>query len=568
MRAYLNQLVTEIISELFEVEQDALVRRTQDVKHGHYQANAAMALAKRLKKNPREVATAIADALGARPEFKKVEVAGPGFINLTLSNAFLVERGTALLSDRKRSGVSPVPRPEKIVVDFSSPNIAKQMHVGHLRSTIIGAALVRILRFVGHEVIGDNHLGDWGTQYGLLIVGMREFGSDNALATSPIDELERIYKLASARAKEDETFAAAAREELRKLQAGDPENRATWERFVEASKASLNKNYARLGVTFDAWLGESAYDAMLPGVVEELLEKGIAREDNGAICVFFNEQAGEVDKQLKKSDVPFIVRKKDGAYLYSTTDIATVLYRRDEFHADRSIYVVGTPQRFHFKQLFQVMKLLAVEMELIHVAFGQILGMDGKIIKTRAGTSVRLSDLLDEAEQKARERITQAEFLRIPPEDLDDAVAAIGIGAVKWADLSQNRATDYQFDWDKLVAFSGNAGPYLQYQYARCESLFRKGEVDRDAIDGPLRLEEPQERALVFQLLQFEDQVRDSAKRLEPHLICDHLYDLAKAFSRFWDKCPILHDNKTTRASRLVLVELSRRQLRLGLDLL
>ncbi|HJL20927.1 MAG TPA: arginine--tRNA ligase, partial [Polyangiaceae bacterium LLY-WYZ-15_(1-7)] len=350
LERYLDDLAAATMQEALGLEERprALLRTTQDPKFGDYQINGAMALAKRLKKAPRDLAGPIAEAMAKHEAIAKADVAGPGFVNLTLDAGWLGRQLAAALGDA-RLGVDAVEAPEKIVVDFSSPNIAKQMHVGHLRSTIIGWSLVQLYRAVGHEVIGDNHLGDWGTQFGLLIVGMREFGDEGALEKDAIAELERVYKLASKKAKEDEAFAESARAELAKLQGGDPENTALWERFVATTRQTLEAIYARLGVRFDEWLGESAYDAMLPGVVETLLEKGIAREDQGAICVFFHDMdpgaiEGAVEgyalpKRLRKQKQPFIVRKKDGAFLYSTTDISTVLHRKEEMGADQSVYV-------------------------------------------------------------------------------------------------------------------------------------------------------------------------------------------------------------------------------------
>ncbi|HJK89324.1 MAG TPA: arginine--tRNA ligase [Polyangiaceae bacterium LLY-WYZ-15_(1-7)] len=582
LERYLDDLAAATMQEALGLEERprALLRTTQDPKFGDYQINGAMALAKRLKKAPRDLAGPIAEAMAKHEAIAKADVAGPGFVNLTLDAGWLGRQLAAALGDA-RLGVDAVEAPEKIVVDFSSPNIAKQMHVGHLRSTIIGWSLVQLYRAVGHEVIGDNHLGDWGTQFGLLIVGMREFGDEGALEKDAIAELERVYKLASKKAKEDEAFAESARAELAKLQGGDPENTALWERFVATTRQTLEAIYARLGVRFDEWLGESAYDAMLPGVVETLLEKGIAREDQGAICVFFHDMdpgaiEGAVEgyalpKRLRKQKQPFIVRKKDGAFLYSTTDIATVLHRKEEMGADRSVYVVGAPQALHFEQLFAVMRLLGVEMGLEHVSFGSVLGEDGKPLKTRDGKTVKLKDLLDEAEQKTREIVeaSRAEGkLRIAEEDLDEAVATIGIGAVKWADLMQNRATDYKYDPEKMCSFKGNAGPYVQYQYARVRSLFAEGGLEYEGFEAPIAPEHEAEVGLARVLIRFGDVVHRAAEGSLPNLICDHLYEVASAYSRFYTQCPVLKSEGETRETRLGLAALAGRQLEKGLELL
>lgn len=563
---YLDAIAAAAIRDALGTDAPAVLRPTQDPKHGDYQVNGVLPLAKQLKKNPRELAAPVAAALSEHEAIAGAEVAGPGFVNLRLSDAWIAARLGDALADRERDGVPAAPRPETIVVDYSSPNIAKQMHVGHLRSTIIGDALVRILRFAGHTVIGDNHLGDWGTQFGLLIVGMREWGSEESLRASPIFELERVYKLASAKAKEDEAFAERARAELAKLQAGDAENRRLWKQFVDATKQSLDEIYDRLGVRFDEWLGESAYDEMLPGVVEMLLEKGIAREDQGAVCVFFNELEG-VEGKLKKQEVPFIVRKKDGAYLYSTSDIATVLYRRDRWSVDRSVYVVDKRQGQHFEQLFEVVRLLGIPMKLEHVGFGMVLGADGTPIKTRDGTALTLASLLDEAEERAQ-KLMQEE-LSLPEAQAKELARAVGIGAVKYADLSQNRTSDYKFEWEKLISLKGNSGPYMQYAHARCNSILRKGEIDSAAIDGSsLRVEAPEEATLARRLLKLPDVVHTSAEQHYPHFIADHLYALAREFSSFFERCPVLKSEGATRESRLALVDLTRRQLARGLGLL
>ncbi len=568
IEAFLDEAAAQAIREVHGVDQPALLRPTQDPKLGDYQINAAMPLSKALSRPPRELAAPIAERMRAHPAVAEAEVAGPGFVNLRLDDGWLGRELDRQLADRERDGVPAVEAPKKTVVDFSSPNIAKQMHVGHLRSTIIGDAIVRILRFVGHDVIGDNHLGDWGTQFGLLIVGMREWGSDEALGESPIVELERVYKLASERAKDDEAFAERARAELAKLQAGDPENTALWQRFVAATRVALDEVYARLGVTFDEWLGESAYHDMLPGVVERLLAEGIAREDQGAICVFFNEW-DDAPADLKKQKEPFIVRKKDGAFLYSTTDVATVLYREERFGTEKSIYVVDMRQSLHFKQLFVVVRRLGVDMELEHVGFGTVLGPDNKPLRTRdaSGNVITLASLLDEAEQRAQARMLE-EGVDLPADQIPEVARVVGIGAVKYADLRQNRTSDYQFDWDKMVSFKGNAGPYMQYAYARIQSIFRKGEVDPGSVGGPIRLEAPAEAALARQLVRFGEQVHQAAESSLPHLVTDHLYGLARAYSAFYESCPVLRSEGAVRDSRLALAALTGRQLRRGLGLL
>ena len=551
----------------------ALIRPTQDAKFGDFQINGAMPIAKELKRPPRELAQAIAEALAGIDAIAKAEVAGPGFVNIHLAPSWIASKLTEALRDVERDGVPAVYEVSKIIVDFSSPNIAKQMHVGHLRSTIIGDAIARILVFMGHEVVRDNHLGDWGTQFGLLIVGMREWGEEGALQSDPIKELERVYKLASERAGEDDDFAARARAELAKLQNGDEENRELWKHFVEVSRGSLDAVYAELGVSFDLWLGESAYHDALPGVVESLLRRGIAREDDGAVCVFWGELDG-APKSLRKQKTPFIVRKKDGAFLYSTTDIATVQHRENQLRADRALYVVDNRQGLHFQQLFAVMKLLGSDMELEHIGFGTVLGNDGKPLRTRdaSGQIITLASLLDESKERARERIAEgiAEGrLRVQAEEVDAVSRVVGIGAVKYADLRQNRLSDYQFDWDKMISFQGNAGPYLQYAYARCSSIFAKGGLDMNAISNSatITLDAPSEQALGMHLLRFADVVYQAGATSQPHVICEHIYELARAFNGFYAECPVLDAEGPTRESRLGLTALTARQIRRGLGL-
>lgn len=570
---FLEGLGRSAIQRELGLDAPALVRPTTDARHGDYQLNGVLPLAKQLKKNPRELAEAVARGLLTEPAIEKAEVAGPGFVNLRLRDDWLAEHLSEALRDRERDGVPRSERTERVIVDFSGPNIAKQMHVGHLRSTIIGDSLVRTLRFLGHEVIGDNHLGDWGTQFGLLIVGMRAFGDEAALTSEPIVELERIYKQASERAKTDEAFAAAARSELAKLQAGDPENTALWRRFVEVTKQELDKVYERLDVRFDTWYGESFYHGMLEGVVQLLKEKGIAREDQGAVCVFFQELE-DAPADLKKQKEPLIVQKQDGAYLYSTTDLATLRYRREVQHADRVIYVVDMRQSLHFKQVFAVAKLLGWgAMRCEHLGFGSVLGRDGKPLKTRDahGKAITLASLLDEAEQRALTRLREGKSegkIDLSDEELVSIARAVGIGAVKYADLHQNRASDYQFDFDKMITFQGNAGPYMQYAYARVKSIFRRGGVDPDALTGHVVLEAPEERVLGRVLARFGEVIHQAGESGLPHLISDHLYELARAYSTFFEACPVLKSDGSTRESRLALCALTARQLQRGLGLL
>lgn len=537
-----------------------------------FQSNVAFRLAKQAKMPPIKVAERIVAELAGDLMIRDARVDGAGFVNFRLSDDFLAAYLAEIAAD-PHFGTAQAHEARTFVIDYGGPNVAKSMHVGHLRSTIIGDALVRILRFLGHEVIADNHLGDWGTQFGLLIVGMREFGDAEALAREPIVELERIYKQASERAKDDPAFAAEARVELAKLQAGDAENTALWQRFVEVTRGELDQIYDRLEVRFDTWHGESFYHAMLPGVIELLTERGLVREDQGAQCVFFAELEG-APEDLKRQKEPLIVQKQDGAYLYSTTDLATLRYRHDELRAKRAIYVVDMRQALHFKQVFAVAKLAGWgDMRTEHLGFGSVLGKDGRPLKTRdaQGRGVTLASLLDEAEERAIARLREAQAdgkLEVHEEELVGLARIIGIGAVKYADLHQNRASDYQFDFDKMITFHGNAAPYLQYAYARVRSIFRKGQIDPALALGEVALAVREEQALGRVLVRFGEVVHQAAEGGLPHLITDHLYELAKAYSAFFEACPVLKAEAATQVSRLTLCALTARQLQRGLGLL
>lgn len=563
---YLSSIASQALHEVAGQAAPPLLKATQDARHGDYQVNGALPLAKALKKNPRELAEPLAKALAAHPAIEKAEVAGPGFVNLTLAPTFLGETLSEMARD-PRTGVPLAETRHRTVVDYSSPNIAKQMHVGHLRSTIIGHAIVETLSYLGEEVIRDNHVGDWGTQYGILIAGLDRFGKDSA--SLDLAGLEGIYREASTLAKDDPAFADQARAELAKLQSGDTRNRALWERFVAITRKELDKVYERLDVSFDTWYGESFYEPMLPGVVQKLEELGLARRDQDALCIFFGDEIwASAPAKLRKQAEPMIVQKKDGAYLYASTDIATLYHRRDVVKAQRAIYVVDHRQANHFEQLFTVAKQLGIEMELIHVGFGTVLGPDGKILKTRDGKTITLASLLDEAETRSLDLMKQAE-VDLPAEELPKVARAVGIGAVKYADLRQNRTSDYQFDWGKMIALNGNSGPYIQYAGARAGAIFRKGDIDRASIGkNAAVLADPAELSLAKTLLRFPDVVHASAAELLPHYITDHLYAVAKELSSFYERCNVLKSEGATRDSRLTLVGTAAAQIERGLSLL
>jgi arginyl-tRNA synthetase len=471
--------------------------------------------------------------------------------------------GAAALDERL--GITTVETPRTIVVDFSSPNVAKRMHVGHLRSTIIGDALVRCLRFLGHEVVGDNHVGDWGTQFGTLLWAWEHHGDEAALASDPIGELERLYKLGSETSRANPEVAEACRAELVALQAGDATRLALWKRFVAISRADAEATYERLNVSFDTWHGESFYHDALPGVVETLVDNGLARESEGAMAVFFEDVERLADK-------PFLIRKTDGAFLYATTDLATLEYRVGHYAPDQVIYVVDVRQSLHFTQLFETFRRMGHVLDLEHVGFGMMLGDDGRPFRTRDGGTVSLSAVLDEAEARILP-IVEEKWPDLPEAERRHIASQVGIGAVKYADLSHNLGTDYRFEWDKLLAADGNTGPYLQYTVVRIRSLLREHEVRFGApfaADGsPLLLDEPEELALAKSILKLGDTMDSVARTLRPHFLCDAIYTLARSFNPFYAKCSILGaKDEATRNSRMSLCLATVRAMEIGLDCL
>ncbi|MFZ1933995.1 MAG: arginine--tRNA ligase [Thermoguttaceae bacterium] len=649
-----------------------LVRRSQDPKFGDYQANMAMPLAKRLGRPPRQIAAEIVARLDVSDLCAPPEIAGPGFINLRIHERWLIERLTAALGD-PRLGVAPVARPRTFVIDFSAPNVAKPMHVGHIRSTVIGDALCRVLRFLGHRVISDNHIGDWGTQFGMILYGYKHFLNADAYRQNPVEELARLYKvvrqlmdyrasfvrevaidlvalkkrkvyeLSEARIKATNTKTAeklgdeirraqndlddAVSEltkiennrsaiendprlsklaadhptirldvlaETAKLHAGDAENRRLWSEFLPHCEDEIDRMYRRLGVTFDHTLGESFYEDRLAAVVEELLGRGIACESDGAVCIF-----------IDGIETPMLVRKKDGAFLYGTTDLATIRYRMDQWRPDAILYVVDHRQSLHFKQLFAAARLLGYEnVELQHVSFGTVLGDDGRPFKTRAGDTVGLESLLDEAVRRALEIVSANDDAKPEGRELSDdqrrqIAERVGIAALKYADLSQNRTSDYVFSYDKMLAMSGNTATYMQYAYARVRSIFSKGNIDIDALrsagtvpifasgtvpifasakiglspsappSAAISLDSPAERALAVELLRFSEALDLTAADYRPNQLTAYLFDVANRYSTFFEQCHVLRaPNEALRHSRLLLCDLTARTIQKGLKLL
>jgi arginyl-tRNA synthetase len=537
------------------------VRPATDARFGDYQANGCMALAKSLGRSPRELAQEVARTVDLAPLARPPEVAGPGFLNVRLDDTWLAATLESLLID-DALGLEPPAKVKTVVIDFSSPNAAKPMHVGHLRSTVIGDSVSRISAALGHRVIRDNHLGDWGSQFGMILWGWKNARDEQAFAADPVAELARLYRLAQDRIKAgDPGIEDAARVETAKLHAGDPENRALWSRFMPLCLAPLQALYDRLGVRFDVAHGESFYDPMLASVVADLETKGLAEESDGAIVVF-----------VEGTEAPLIVRKRDGAFNYATTDLATIKYRMETWNPDQILYVVDHRQGDHFKQLFEVARkwgYAAVDLE--HVAFGTILGPDRRPFKTREGDVVGLESLLDEATTQARKVVDQ-NSPDLGPEERQRVAEVVGLGAIKYADLSQNRISDYVFDWQKMMAMNGNTGTYLQYAFARIQSIFRKGGVapesvrrQRPAID----LAHPAERGLGVRLLRLPEVLELADSELRPNILTDYLFDLANAFSTFFEECPVLRAESPDRCdSRLAICDLTGRTLKFGLELL
>ncbi|AID25148.1 arginine--tRNA ligase [Salmonella bongori] len=542
------------------------VRQSAKVQFGDYQANGMMAVAKKLGMAPRQLAEQVLTHLDLSGIASKVEIAGPGFINIFLDPAFLAEQvQQALTSDRL--GVSQ-PTRQTIVVDYSAPNVAKEMHVGHLRSTIIGDAAVRTLEFLGHQVIRANHVGDWGTQFGMLIAWLEKQQQENA-GDMALADLEGFYRDAKKHYDEDKAFAERARNYVVKLQSGDAYFREMWRKLVDITMTQNQITYDRLNVTLtrDDVMGESLYNPMLPGIVADLKAKGLAVESEGATVVFLDEF-----KNKEGDPMGVIIQKKDGGYLYTTTDIACAKYRYETLHADRVLYYIDSRQHQHLMQAWTIVRKAGYvpdSVPLEHHMFGMMLGKDGKPFKTRAGGTVKLADLLDEALERAR-RLVAEKNPDMPADELEKLANAVGIGAVKYADLSKNRTTDYIFDWDNMLAFEGNTAPYMQYAYTRVLSVFRKAEIDEQTLaSSPVIISEDREAQLAARLLQFEETLTVVAREGTPHVMCAYLYDVAGLFSGFYEHCPILSaENDAVRNSRLKLAQLTAKTLKLGLDTL
>ena len=562
-------LLTNVLRPVFDdlapdgVDADPTVRPSD---HADAQVNGALPLAKRLGSNPRELAQQIVDR-GVFEEIGAAEVAGPGFINVTFSDAWLADLLDEVAGDT-RLGIAAAAESKTVVVDYSAPNVAKEMHVGHLRSTVIGDSLVRLLQARDHHIIRENHIGDWGRPFGMLIEHLLDIGEDVAADGLSQGDLDGFYKAANAKFNDDEEFAARARARVVLLQGGDGETHRLWQRLVDMSTAYFNRVYSALGVQLvdDDLMGESFYQPLMEGVYGRLDDQGLLHEDDGAMVVYpdgFTNRDGD--------RLPLIARSRTGAFMYATSDVACVVDRVERLGADLMLYVIGSPQAQHLQMVFEVCRMagfLAPPVEAVHVAFGSVLGEDRKMLRSRSGDSVKLIELLDEAVARADAAIAEKN-----PALAGDARARaarqVGIGAVKYADLSTDRIKDYVFDWDRMLAFEGNTGPYLQYAHARICSIFRRAGVARADVRGArIELAEPAERAVALQLLALPSAVDTTLETYSPHKLCTYVFDLAAAFSTFYDACPILKSDEPARTSRLALADLTARVLERALELL
>ncbi|MDO4638230.1 MAG: arginine--tRNA ligase [Leptotrichia hongkongensis] len=559
----LKKLFSENINNIFGADYTEKVDIQNSTKRefGDFQTNFAMVSSKLIGKNPREIASTLVDNFKENDTIEKLEIAGPGFINIYLKNNFLNEELKKV--ENEKYDFSFLNTDKTIIIDYSSPNIAKRMHIGHLRSTIIGDSVKRTLQFLGFHTLADNHIGDWGTQFGKLIVAYKNWLNKKSYEEDPIGELERIYVQFSDEAKKNPALEDEAREELKKLQLGDEENQKLWKEFIDISLKEYNKIYDRLGVNFDYYYGESFYNDMMPAVLEELKEKGIAREDQGALVVFF-----ENDKLS-----PAIVQKKDGSFLYTTSDLATMKFRKDELNVDEAVYLTDDRQQNHFKQVFEIGEMLGepYNYKKTHVVFGIMRFGDGMIFSSRSGNIIRLVDLLDEAKTQVK-KVIDEKNPNIPEEEKEKIAEIVGSGAIKYFDLSQNRTSDITFTWDKVLSFEGNTGPYLQYTYVRIMSIFRKLKEENINVENKdIILENMNgvERELAVELLRFPQTVVKSYESYRPNIIADYLFDIAKLFNNFYNSSSILkEENKKVMDARILLAEKAAFILKEGLSLL
>ena len=558
----LKKLFSENISRIFGADyiEKIDIQNSTKKEFGDFQTNFAMMSSKLIGKNPREIANTIIENFEKNDIIEKLEVAGPGFINIFLKNSFLNEEIKKL--ENEKYDFSFLNIDKTVIIDYSSPNIAKRMHIGHLRSTIIGDSIKRILNFLGFKTLADNHIGDWGTQFGKLIVAYKNWLDKKAYEEDPIGELERIYVLFSDKAKKDPALEDEAREELKKLQLGNEDNQKLWKEFIDISLKEYNKVYERLDVNFDYYYGESFYNDMMPSVLEELKKKNIAREDQGALVVFFE------DDKLP----PAIVQKKDGSFLYTTSDLATMKFRKNELKVDEAVYLTDDRQQNHFKQVFEIGKMLGepYDYKKTHIVFG-IMRFGDQIFSSRSGNTIRLVDLLDEAKKQVK-KVIDEKNPNIPEKEKEKIAETIGSGAIKYFDLSQNRTSDITFTWEKVLNFEGNTGPYLQYTYVRIMSIFRKLEEENINVENTdIVLDEMTgiERELASELLKFPQAVVKSYENFRPNIIADYLFDTAKLFNSFYNSSSILkEEDKQVMDARILLAKKTAFVLKEGLELL
>lgn len=555
----ISSLFEQTIKNLYgdkELKQIEITIATNE-KFGDFQTNFAMMNSKLIGNNPRAIAQAIVNNFVENDVIEKLEIAGPGFINIFLKNDYL---GNLLKKSRQEAyDYSFLNRKGDVIIDFSSPNIAKRMHIGHLRSTIIGDAIARVYRFLGYHVVADNHIGDWGTQFGKLIIGYRKWLDKEAYNENPIEELEKVYVQFSKESEEHPELEEEARQELKKLQDGDAENFGLWKEFIKVSMDEYAKLYGRLDVHFDTFYGESFYHNMMQSVVEELVEKNIAVEDDGAKVVFFPEE---------DNLFPCIVQKKDGAFLYSTSDIATVKFRKDNYDINKIIYLTDERQQDHFKQFFKITDMLGWNVPKYHIWFGIMRFEDG-VFSTRKGNVIRLEQLLDEGKKRAYD-IVNEKNPNLSEEEKQNISEVVGVGAIKYADLSQNRQSPIIFEWNKILSFEGNTAPYLQYSYARIQSILRKADEEGKVIDysKELVIEDKLEKALANHIATFPMAVIKAADTFKPNIIADYLFELAKKFNSFYNNCPILNQDDETLVSRALLAKIAGDTIKDGLSLL
>lgn len=567
IQALINDKVSEALTAAgAPAGSPAAVRQSAKPQFGDYQANGVMGVAKRLGTNPREFAQKVLDNLDLDGIASKTEIAGPGFINIFLSEEFLAKSAQAALADSRLSVAAE--EQKTIVADYSAPNVAKEMHVGHLRSTIIGDAVVRTLEFLGHKVVRANHIGDWGTQFGMLIANLERVQKESGEVSMELSDLEAFYRESKKLYDEDEEFAARARNYVVKLQGGDEYCAEMWKKLVDVTMVQNQRNYDRLNVSLsrEDVMGESMYNDMLPGIVADLKEKGLAVEDDGAQVVFLDEY-----KNKDGEPMGVIIQKRDGGFLYTTTDIACAKYRFEKLGADRVLYFIDSRQHQHLMQAWTIVRkagYVPEEVSLEHHAFGMMLGKDGRPFKTRAGGTVRLADLLDEAEERAI-KLIESKNPELDTAEKSKIANTVAMAAVKYADLSKHRTTDYVFDWDNMLAFEGNTAPYMQYAYTRVASVFAKAGISMDELSGDITITDEKEKALIAKLLQFEEAVQAVAREGQPHIMCSYLFELAGQFSSFYEACPILvAEEEAVKQSRLQLAALTAKTIKQGLSLL